>query len=214
MTDISRDVLQHYGIKRRSGRYPWGSGEDPYQHGGDFLTRVEALKKEGWTETADNIRKQFGMSTTDFRTEVSLCKAERRQAKVETAERLRDKEGLSTSEIGRRMGLNESSVRSLLEGKSKDKMLEAKNTAEFLKKRLAESEHGMVDIGPGVEHHLDITRTRFAYLKKDLTRLYICYRRKVMETLVDVLTRSTTRARQPHNVCYVTQQKNIKIFSI
>lgn len=160
MTDISRDVLQHYGIKRRSGRYPWGSGEDPYQHGGDFLTRVEALKKEGWTESAENIRKQFGMSTTDFRTEVSLCKAERRQAKVETAERLRDKEGLSVSEIGRRMGLNESSVRSLLEGKSKDKMLEAKNTAEFLKKRLAESEHGMVDIGTGVERELGISKER------------------------------------------------------
>lgn len=23
--------LYHYGVKHRSGRYPWGSGEDPYQ---------------------------------------------------------------------------------------------------------------------------------------------------------------------------------------
>lgn len=26
-----RDDLLHYGIKRRSGRYPWGSGDRPYQ---------------------------------------------------------------------------------------------------------------------------------------------------------------------------------------
>ena len=39
------DILMHYGIKRRSGRYPWGSGEDPYQHGRDFLARIEELKK-------------------------------------------------------------------------------------------------------------------------------------------------------------------------
>jgi len=27
--------LSHYGMKRRSGRYPWGSGNDP-QHSKDF----------------------------------------------------------------------------------------------------------------------------------------------------------------------------------
>ena len=39
------DALEHYGIKRRSGRYPWGSGEDPYQHSGDFLSRIDELTK-------------------------------------------------------------------------------------------------------------------------------------------------------------------------
>ena len=42
--------LRHYGIKRRSGRYPWGSGENPYQHSGDFLSRVEQLHKKGLSE--------------------------------------------------------------------------------------------------------------------------------------------------------------------
>ena len=29
--DISNrdDILMHYGVKRRSGRYPYGSGDDP-----------------------------------------------------------------------------------------------------------------------------------------------------------------------------------------
>lgn len=25
------DELEHYGTPRHSGRYPWGSGENPYQ---------------------------------------------------------------------------------------------------------------------------------------------------------------------------------------
>lgn len=29
--NFTEDTLIHYGIKRRSGRYPWGSGEHPYQ---------------------------------------------------------------------------------------------------------------------------------------------------------------------------------------
>lgn len=39
------EVLMHYGMPRRSGRYPWGSGENPYQHSGDFLSRVYELRK-------------------------------------------------------------------------------------------------------------------------------------------------------------------------
>ena len=31
------EYLAHYGMPRRSGRYPWGSGEDPYQSSRDFL---------------------------------------------------------------------------------------------------------------------------------------------------------------------------------
>ena len=40
-------VLEHYGTKRHSGRYPWGSGENPYQSSGDFLSRVIELKGSG-----------------------------------------------------------------------------------------------------------------------------------------------------------------------
>ncbi len=42
---LTDDILMHYGMPRRSGRYPWGSGDNPYQHSGDFLSRVEELKK-------------------------------------------------------------------------------------------------------------------------------------------------------------------------
>lgn len=30
---VPDNELQHYGVAKRSGRYPWGSGENPYHHG-------------------------------------------------------------------------------------------------------------------------------------------------------------------------------------
>ena len=48
---VALDILMHYGIKRRSGRYPWGSGDNPYQHSGDFLSRVEELRNQDYTFT-------------------------------------------------------------------------------------------------------------------------------------------------------------------
>lgn len=62
---VEEDILMHYGVKRRSGRYPWGSGDNPYQHGGDFLARVEELQRLGKTEK--QIADELHLSTTDLR---------------------------------------------------------------------------------------------------------------------------------------------------
>lgn len=152
-------TLMHYGIKRRSGRYPWGSGEDPYQHGDnrDFLGRVEELKKKGWTETAENIQKEFGVSMNEYRYEKSICVNDRRRAQYERVMSLKA-DGKNNSEIGRIMGINESSVRSLIEPKSVEKMNEVRDTVEFLKKQVAEKR--MIDVGKNVELDLGISRDR------------------------------------------------------
>ena len=63
--DEHDDVLIHYGTPRHSGRYPWGSGENPYQRTDDFLSRVEKLKKEGLSDT--EIAKFMDLSTGQFR---------------------------------------------------------------------------------------------------------------------------------------------------
>ena len=110
------EFLQHYGVKRRSGRYPWGSGKDPYQHSSDFLARIESLKKKGWKETPENIMDQFNMTSTEYRKEKSLANNLRQIDRIKTAIRLRDKEGLGATEIAKRMGVkNESTVRGWFE---------------------------------------------------------------------------------------------------
>ena len=109
MNSIAEDILMHYGTPRHSGRYPWGSGDDPYQHSGDFLSRIEELKSKGLTET--EIAKAMGMSTTQYRAQKSLAKDERRALDVAQAKSLRE-DGLSLNEIAREMGFaNDSSVR-------------------------------------------------------------------------------------------------------
>ena len=57
---IESDTLEHYGMPRRSGRYPYGSGDDPYQHGRDFLGRVEELRKQGFTYIDETGKKWTG----------------------------------------------------------------------------------------------------------------------------------------------------------
>ena len=89
----------------------------------------------------------------------AIAKDERRSDMVATARRLKEKEGMNNSEIGRKMGINESSVRSLLDPNSESKMKQARETAEFLKKQVDKKK--MVDVGAGVERdlkvHLSIT---------------------------------------------------------
>ena len=156
MNPIAEEMLMHYGMPRRSGRYPWGSGDNPYQHSGDFLSRVEELKKQGLSET--DIAKSMGLTTTQYRTQKSLAKDERRALDVARARSLRE-DRKSLNEIAAIMGFsNDSSVRSLLNENSEARMNQAKKTAEFLKKQIEEK--GMIDVGTGVERELGISQEK------------------------------------------------------
>lgn len=157
MNPIAEDSLMHYGMPRRSGRYPWGSGEDNYQHTRDFLGRIEDLKKKGWTETPENIQKEFGMTTSQYRSEKGIASSQRRMLNVARAKSLKE-DGLSDTEIGRRMGVNESTVRSWFNEKSEARMKQAQKTADFLKQQVKEK--GMIDVGVGVERELNVSREK------------------------------------------------------
>ena len=163
--------LLHYGMPRRSGRYPYGSGEDPYQHSRDFLGRIDELRKSGFTYTdekgkvwtGDNaIAKSMGLTSTQFRTELAIANNERRALQVATAKSLA-KDGKGATEIGREMGINESTVRSLLNEKSETRMLQAQATADILKQRMIESAaegKPMLDVGASVERELNVSREK------------------------------------------------------
>lgn len=158
------DELMHYGMPRRSGRYPWGSGDNPYQHSGDFLSRYEELKTSGMKET--DIARTMGFvdpvtgrtQTTKLRAQLSLAKDERRSILVARARSLRD-DGLSLNEIAKEMGFNnDSSVRSLLNENSEVRMNQAKKAAEFIKGQI--DKKGMIDVGAGVERELGISKEK------------------------------------------------------
>lgn len=152
--------LIHYGILRKSGRYPWGSGGSAEQRSKDFIGIVADLRKKGWSEAeiaASFSTKEHPFSTTDLRATTTIARNAAKQADISFAQRLKDK-GMSNVAIGERMGLNESSVRALLAPGAKDKNEVLQTTTGMLKDQVARK--GYIDVGIGVERHLDISRTK------------------------------------------------------
>ena len=169
MNYIIEDTLMHYGVSKvdgapgpGSGRYPLGSGENPNQRNGDFIARVNSMRKTGMSDA--EIAAELGIknnkgqpSSKLLRTKIAIINNQIRYEQVAIAKELKDR-GYSNTEIGRRMGVNESTVRSLLDKEREGKMNEARATAEFLKKQV--DEKGIVDVGKAVEKGLGITRTK------------------------------------------------------
>lgn len=150
-----KDIVQ-YGTPRHSGRYPWGSGDNPYQRNGDFLSRVAEYKAKGMSET--EIAKAMNLkSTAQLRAKISIADTERRMYDIERAKSLREK-GYGPTKIGEIMGINESTVRGLLDPGAEERARALRNTADFLKEQIKNK--GFIDVGTGVELELNVSDTK------------------------------------------------------
>lgn len=157
IVDVSAE-LQHIGTKRHSGRYPWGSGEDPYQGSSSIMGQIAELRGRGMSDAA--ISRALGMeSTTELRAEIAIADNAARAERQATAKALKEK-GMSTTAIGKQMGLNESTVRSLLDPARQEKTNIMMNTANFLKEKVDSGK--LIDIGLGTEAELGISGTKLA----------------------------------------------------
>lgn len=151
---MNNDELMHYGTPRHSGRYPWGSGENPYQSSTGFYGMAKQLKSDGMSDK--EIAESFGMSTREYKSAYSNAKNEVRAANRAEALRLKDK-GYSNTAIGKRMGVNESTVRSWMNEDIAERSSISKNTAKALKSAVDDKKY--IDIGGGVENQMGISRT-------------------------------------------------------
>lgn len=159
MCDILLDeenAIVHYGTPRHSGRYPWGSGDNPYQRHADFLANYHDLKSKGFTPK--EIAKSMGMTTTILRAKISYANDTLRREQVNIAKKLKEK-GYSNPAIAKRMGLpNESSVRSLLNEKSNQRASQTENLMDILKNTVEEKKY--VDVGGGTELRLNVSEQK------------------------------------------------------
>lgn len=157
--DMDDNTLKHLGTPHEgatphSGRYRYGSGENPYQHSRDFLGDVRRLEAQGFSQV--QIAEKMGLSTTRLRTQLKVAKHEERSAQVSKVKQYQA-QGLNPTQIAKEMGFkNESSVRALLNDEVNARKSAAFNTADFLKKQIKEK--GMIDVGAGVEKELNISR--------------------------------------------------------
>lgn len=169
---ISSDesVLEHYGTKRHSGRYPWGSGETPYQHSGDFLSRIEQLEKKGLIEKDiveainDSMPKEYRLTLTEYRDWKSEATNQRKQLEYDRIRSLKE-DGLGWKEIGQKMGMSESTVRTKYNNGtgSKDHV---QQIADVLKAEV--DKKGMIDVSEGTNLVLGVSEND---MRKAILRL-------------------------------------------
>lgn len=155
--------LKHYGILRRSGRYPWGSGDNVAQRSKSFLdivndlmTRLGLTEKEvaEYVSPADN-----PISVKELRALKTIARAEHKAAQITMAHRLKETKGYSNKAIAERMGLpGESSVRALLAPGELEKTRQLQTIADAIKE--SADKYGVVDVGAGVERHLGISKEK------------------------------------------------------
>jgi len=140
--------LEHYGTPRHSGRYPWGSGKNPYQHDSeDWLARVEKLRSRKNMDDKQ-IAREMGCTINQLRAWESVAKNERKNAQITWCKKLAS-EGKSVAEIEQITGIKDRTVRNYLNSNRDVKPLQAQATAKFLEEQV--DKKGYIDIGKGVE---------------------------------------------------------------
>ena len=181
MSIVSDDVnfLMHYGRSKLdgapvgSGRYPLGSGDDPYQTYGDFITRVDDLKKQGLSEV-ERAKAVGCKNTTQLRTALSYATNYRRAANVSEARSMLEN-GKSRKDVCNKFGINESTLRGWLNKESEARTTQAQRLADFLKSQV--DEKGMIDVGGGVEKevggHIGLAENLGVSREKKKEALYI-----------------------------------------
>ena len=159
-----KDQLMHYGTPRHSGRYPWGSGENPYQHSSYFMSEVNRMRKEGMDNNA--IAEAMNMSSTEFRSKITIANekitAENRQRAVDLYGK-----GYTKTKIAEIMGVSEGTVRNYLKPQEyKSGKPTTANMALYLKNQV--DSKGMIDVGTGVELDLGVSDVRLNAALKQL----------------------------------------------
>ena len=150
--------LYHYGTPRHSGRYPWGSGENPYQGDWDFKSHYSSLKKKGWSQK--EIAKSMGMNTSQLRAKIDIASENLTRGRDAMVYKLRDK-GYSKMAIARQLQIPESTVRNVLKNVDKIKENSTRSVAESLKKAISEQKY--IDVGHGCESQMNISKDKLRH---------------------------------------------------
>ena len=185
----SIDELMHYGMPRRSGRYPWGSGKDPYQHCTDFLSRIKYLSDNGVSD--EDIAKSMGLTKQQFEIEKSFAivndmtkagksekeiaealgstttKVRLQKSMIKDGHRAMEVEiakdlrdkGYSLNEIAKQMGYKNDSSVRSLLNAESESRMKQAEKTADFLRKQVK-EKGMIDVGTGVERELGISREK------------------------------------------------------
>ena len=145
---MNDNLIVHYGVKRRSGRYPWGSG-------GELLSKIERLATKGLSET--EIASGLGISTTELRNQKTIASASAKEARRLNVIRQKER-GMSIAAISREVKIPASTIRDLLKPNAARKYALIKEISDILRKIVGKER--FVDVGDGSEVFLGVSRTK------------------------------------------------------
>ena len=201
MIKEKKEELLHYGVKRRSGRYPWGSGEDPYQHEAfSFLAKVDEYRSKGLSNT--EIAREMGITRKQLENEIMLSNKAIKESRTKQAQSMKA-DGKTNTEIAERLGISEGSVRNYLNPKNSVREQQMDNLVNVLKDQVKNKEY--LDVGKGTEYQLSIQQqmgisknkldAAISQLEKEGYHVHNVYVRDLYDqnkyTTVRVLTKET-----------------------
>lgn len=204
---MSNDILVHYGMPRRSGRYPWGSGEHPFQSRESFTGYLKTLREQGLNEK--EVAYAVGLTTEQLRIQEAVANNEQRNIDVARAKDLRYNKGYSLQKVTEMMSdrgyKSDSSIRALLDIDVEGRKNAARGASNFLKEQV--DKYGMVDVSSGVESYLNITKKQMdeALFMLDQSG-YLIYKNQVPQptnpgrkTTMQILCKPDTPYKQTYN---------------
>ena len=171
---MQNDELMHEGVKYRSGRFPYGSGENPFQHDKvGFYREYKKLKDEGMSESditnyfdTKYYKGQGTFNSSILRAYVTAGKEQTLRDNINMATKLKAK-GMGATAIGKRMGVNESTVRGWLEPGREKKLSETRAVVDEVKKQIDQcaKEGKYLDLGKGSEIGLRCSENKMKVVK-------------------------------------------------
>ena len=172
------DDLEHYGTPRHSGRYPWGSGENPYQGDENFQKHLSSLRKRGMTNT--EIAKSMGISTTQLRAKIDIAGENATKWRDSMIYKLHDK-GYNNSAIARQLQIPDTTVGNVLRRENQHKISSVRAVADTLKEAVKDQKY--VDVGHGSEVYMraskDKMRHAVALLEQEGYEIQLHYQKQM-----------------------------------
>ena len=166
--------LYHYGMPRRSGRYPYGSGKDPFQHNGpNILDKADALKRKhpDWSNTklANELSDLVGTKITrdDYEAMYSIRKDEqyaKMRAKAYDMKNNVDKQ-YSYRQIAKELGVSEGTIRNMFKDVENKRLKELETNMDVIRQAVKEKTY--IDVSEGAAERIGVSPSQLkaAYLR-------------------------------------------------
>ena len=160
MSKIADDILMHYGTphsgsESHSGRYPWGSGENPYQGYTTLFARYRADLDAGLTK--QEVADKYGVKRKYLDDLQILANKDALMQNISRAVHYREN-GFSNVAIAKKMGVTEGSVRNWLKEDTKNKTLAMADLASVLASKVNKEKY--LDVGTYTEIEMGIPKGR------------------------------------------------------